>query len=66
MKNKFMRRIMRRYLKKFGPQDSREFIALFAHAFKTTKQRISGNLSCLVCIDKTVSIQRDRPHSVIY
>lgn len=64
--NKLIRRTMNRYVKKFGPQDTREMITKFAQGFKTKKQRISGNISCMACIDGTVSIKRNKPHSIMY
>lgn len=66
MTKKQIRRALRKYVEKFGPQDSRELIDKFSRGIKTSKQRISGNISCLVCIDGTVSIERNRPHSIMY
>lgn len=66
MTKKQIRRAIRKYVEKFGPQDSRELIDKFSRRIKTSKQRISGNISCLVCIDGTVSIERNRPHSIMY
>lgn len=66
MKNKQIRRAMRKYVERYGRQDTRKIIAAFAKAYKTTKQRISGNLSALKCIDGTVSIISNRPHSIMY
>lgn len=66
MTKKQIRRAIRKYVEKFGPQDSRELIDKFSREIKTSKERISGNISCLVCIDGTVSIERIRPHSIMY
>lgn len=66
MNNKLIRRTMRRYIKHYGKQDTREVIAKFAVAFHTTKQRISGNISCMKCIDGTIDIIPNRPHSIIW
>lgn len=66
MSNKVIRRAIRKYVKKYGKVDTRKVISVFATAYHTTKQRISGNLSCLCCIDGTVSIEKNRPHSMMY
>ncbi|WP_346920769.1 hypothetical protein [Clostridium sp. UBA7339] len=66
MSNKMIRRIIRKYIKRFGKQDTRFIIATFANAFSTTKQRISGNISCMKCIDGTINILPNKPHSIMY
>lgn len=66
MTKKQIRRAIRKYVEKFGPQDTKELIDKFARGIKTSKQRISGNISCLACIDKTVDIKPNRPHSIMY
>lgn len=66
MNNKLIRRTMKRYIQHYGKQDTREVIAKFAVAFNTTKQRISGNISCMKCIDGTIEIIPNRPHSIMY
>lgn len=64
--NKTIRRAMKNYLIKYGPQDTREMIGKFSKAFHTTKQRISGNLSCMSCVEGSVIIIKNRPHSIVY
>lgn len=66
MSNIMIRRTIRKYVKKFGPQDTRIVIDRFSKGLKTTKQRISGNLSCMACIDGTITIIKNRPHSIMY
>lgn len=66
MNNKMIRRAMRKYVKKYGERDTRKAISMFASAYHTTKQRISGNISCLCCLDGTVSIERNRSYSKMY
>lgn len=66
MSNIMIRRTIRKYVKKFGPQDTRTVIDHFSKGFRTTKQRISGNLSCMACIDGTITIAKNRPHSIMY
>lgn len=66
MNNKLIRRSIRNYIRHYGKQDTRDIITLFAHAFHTTKQRISGNLSCMYCIEKSINIIRNKPHSIMY
>lgn len=66
MSNKMIRRIIRNYIKRYGKQDTRFIISTFANAFGTTKQRISGNISCMKCIDGTINILPNKPHSIMY
>lgn len=66
MSNIMIRRTIRKYVKKFGPQDTRTVIDYFSKGLRTTKQRISGNLSCMACIDGTITIINNRPHSIKY
>lgn len=61
-----IRSAIQQYIATNGPTDSRVVIAMFANQFNTTKQRISGNISFMVCKAKTVSIIRNKPHSVLY
>ena len=42
-----IRRAIENYIHANGRQDTRQVIATFAHRFGTTKQRISGNISCM-------------------
>lgn len=64
--NMRIRNAIYRYLEANVPTDSRFIITMFATLFKTTKQRISGNISFMVCKAKTISIIRSKPHSVLY
>lgn len=69
MSNKMIRRTIRKYIKRYGKQDTRIVIAKFATTFHTTKQRISGNISCMKCIEgmpkfaPTCQIMRLLPYS---
>lgn len=64
--NERIRAAIQSYIAANGPTDSREIITMFANRFSTTKQRISGNISYMVCKAGTVSIVRNKPHSVLY
>ena len=66
MNNSTIRRTMRNYVKKYGPQDTRIMINKFSKFFNTTKQRISGNLSCMSCIEGSITIIKNKPHSIMY
>lgn len=64
--NRSIRTAIQRYIAANGPTDSRILISLLAKRFKTTKQRISGNISYMVCHAGTISIIRNKPHSILY
>lgn len=64
--NKRIRTSIENYVKANGAIDSRLLIAMFAKQFSTTKQRISGNISYMVCKEGTLSIIRKKPQSTIY
>lgn len=64
--NKLIRRTIRRYIKRYGKQDTRIVIANFAVAFNISKQRISGNISCMKCLEGTIDIIPNKPHSIMY
>lgn len=64
--NKRIRIAIEGYVKAHGVIDSRVLIAMFAMRFSTTKQRISGNISYMVCKEGTLSIIRKKPHSILY
>lgn len=66
MNNKQIRRAIRNYIMHYGKQDTRVIIDTFSKAFHTTKQRISGNISCMKCIDGSINIISNRPHSIMY
>lgn len=66
MDNIAIRRTIRKYIKRFGQQDTRFIINIFANAIGTSKQRISGNISCMKCIDETIDIIPNKPHSIMY
>lgn len=66
MSNVQIRRIIRNYVKRYGMKDTRVVIQKFATAFNTTKQRISGNISCMKCIDGSIDIIPNKPHSMMY
>ena len=52
-------------IQKNGARNTRRLSAIYSRLFKTTKQRISGNISYLVT-SGTVSIVRNRPNSYIF
>lgn len=54
--NKQIRRAIRKYVERKGAQNTRDIIRIFADAFHTPKQRISGNLRSLKYDDKTIRI----------
>ncbi|MCP1110559.1 hypothetical protein [Ohessyouella blattaphilus] len=64
--NNQIRRSIERYVKKYGQQDTRVVISLFAKRFNTTKQRISGNISYMKCIEQSINIISNKPHSIMY
>lgn len=64
--NRTIRTAILDYIAVNGPTDSRILISLLAKQFGTTKQRISGNISHMVCQSGTVSIIRNKPHSMLY
>lgn len=64
--NTLIRNDIQDYIAVNGPTDSRFVISTFATKYRTTKQRISGNISALVCKQGTLSIHRNRPHSILY
>lgn len=54
--NKSIRRAMRKFVKHYGPQDTRKMIDIFAKAYATTKQCIAGNLKTMEYDEKTITI----------
>jgi hypothetical protein len=66
MSNKQIRRAIKTYIKHYGMQDTRIIIDKFSKTFNTTKQRISGNISCMKCIDRSINIIKNKPHSKMY
>jgi len=66
MNNSTIRRVMKKYVKKYGPQDTRVIINKFSKIFHTTKQRISGNISFMSCIQGSITIIKNKPHSIMY
>lgn len=61
-----IRRAIEGYIQANGQQDTRDVIALFAKRFNTTKQRISGNISCMKCREQSINIIPNKPHSIMY
>ena len=55
--NKQMRRAMRKFILRYGPQDTRKIIYLFAEKYSVPWQQVSGNLRALKYCDGTVGIQ---------
>lgn len=64
--NVTIRTAIQNYISVNGPIESRLIIDIMAKRFTTTKQRISGNISYMVCKAGTLSIIRNRPHSIVY
>ncbi len=61
-----IRQAIERYIHANGRQETREIITLFAKRFNTTKQRISGNISCMKCCEQSINIIPNKPHSIMY
>ncbi len=61
MSNKQIRRIMKNFVKHYGPQNTRKMTALLSAACKTTKQRIAGNLKTMKYDEKTIQITTHIP-----
>ncbi len=55
--NKKIRRVMRKFVKRYGQQNTRKMISLFSKAYRTTKQRIAGNLRTMKYDEKTIQIE---------
>ena len=64
--NRMIRNAIQNYIATNGPTDSRALISIMARRFGTTKQRISGNISFMICKAGTLSIIRNRPNSILY
>lgn len=54
-----IRQAIQSYISTNGPSDSRIVINQLAQQFNTTKQRISGNISYMVCRAGTLQIHRN-------
>ncbi len=52
-------------IRKNGASNTRRLNSVYSKLFRTSKQRISGNISYLVT-SGTVSIVRNRPNSYIF
>lgn len=63
--NKEIRDYIKGYLKNKGPIDSRAMIGMASKKFKTTRQRICGNISQMVCREGSVYITGTKPHGVL-
>ncbi|KHD13300.1 hypothetical protein [Clostridium butyricum] len=64
--NRRIRRAIQNYIALNAPTDSRVLIALLANQFSTPKQRISGNISYMVCKAGALSIIRNKPNTIVY
>lgn len=64
--NRRIRASITQYVNTNGPTDSRQLIALMAQRFSVPKQKISGNLSYMICKAGTLSLISNRPHSIVY
>ena len=60
-----IRRAIEHYIRTNGSQYTRDMIAMFAKRFKTSKKRISGNISCMKCREHCVNITTNQP-SIMY
>lgn len=63
--NRKIRTAAQNYIALNGPTDSRVLITLLANRFSTSKQRVSGNISYMVCKAGTLSIVRNRSHGIL-
>lgn len=54
------------YVTANGPTNSRALIKLMAARFHTTKQRICGNLSFMICRQGSLNLVSNRPNSYVY
>lgn len=61
-----IRRSIENYIKINGQQDTRIMIDMFSRQYKTTKQRVSGNISCMKCLEHSINIISNKPHSIMY
>lgn len=61
-----IRNFLSNYVAVNGPTDSSVLIALSANRFSTSRQRICGNISFMICKAGTLSIIRNKPHSIVY
>lgn len=61
-----IRREIENYINTYGSQDTHVMIDMFAKRFHTTKQRISGNISCMKCYEQSIHIISNKPHSIMY
>lgn len=68
MDNKKIRRSLRKFIEHLGPQDTRKMTALFSKAYKTTRQRIAGNLRTMKYDEKSIQIITHVPgqRSIMY
>lgn len=54
--NRQQRRALRKFVEHYGPINTRHLTETFGRAYKTSKQRVAGNLRSLKYDDKTVQI----------
>lgn len=66
MNNYQIRRSIESYIHSNGKQDTRTIIARWAKRLGVPKQKISGNLRCMIYDEHSVSLTANKPHSIIY
>ncbi len=64
--NGMIRNSIVQYIQANGPTDSRKLISYMAKQYAVPKQKISGNLSFMICKAGTININRNKPHSFVY
>ena len=64
--NRRIRASISQYVKLNGAVDTRVLIALMAKRFNVPKQKISGNLSYMICKAGTLGLISNRPHSIVF
>ena len=63
--NKAIRSDIKDYLAKRGPIDSRVMIGMMAKKYRTTRQRVCGDISFMVCREGSIFITGSKPHGVL-
>lgn len=66
MTNVQIRQTIEDYIKANGRQNTRRVISKFARELGTSKQRISGNISYMKCVDGTIDIIPNKPNSIMF
>ena len=53
------------YIQAYGATSTRDIISIISKQFDTTRQRISGNIFCMVCKTRCVKLTSNKPNSTI-